>query len=157
VRIERIAEEMEISRRSAHRWVASASRVMPIRLESGTIIYEEEGDTMIDETEREILDALSAVWGAIEWDRYSPAMFKKIYGFLADRVRASANQAASYARFAELLSQRMQAPGANVPAGVADEAEFLRRCREETTYLIAAFRQRLSDMKEAWPDEKHAR
>jgi predicted DNA-binding transcriptional regulator YafY len=46
VRIERIAEEMEISRRSAHRWVASASRVMPIRLESGTIIYEEEGDTI---------------------------------------------------------------------------------------------------------------
>lgn len=40
ISIRRLAEEMEVSERQAYRYVQKASLHMPIRLESGIVIYQ---------------------------------------------------------------------------------------------------------------------
>jgi len=103
---------------------------------------------MKDKIEESVIEVLGAVWHGIDWDSYSQSMIKNIYPFFASRIRASANQAASYKRFVDLLVKRMKSNTSSVPTTIKDETEFLRRCRDETSYLIALFRQ------EIWKEQK---
>lgn len=96
---------------------------------------------MRDQTEIEIIKTLESVWLHIDWDGYSQSMIKNIYPFFTSRIRASANQSASFNRFAELLTRRMKSACSTFPVEITNEKEFLRRCRDETTYLVALFRQ----------------
>lgn len=96
---------------------------------------------MQDKIEELIIKVLEAIWIGISWENYSQSTIKNIYPFFTSRIRASANQSATYERFVELLIQRMKSNTSSIPIIVDSEKEFLRRCRDETSYLIALFRQ----------------
>lgn len=102
----------------------------------------------MENVEQKIIETLDAVWFGIDWDSYSQSMIKNIYPFFASRIRASANQSATYERFAELLIRRMKSTTSSIPVKINNEKEFLRRCRDETSYLIALFRQGVCEKQE---------
>lgn len=103
---------------------------------------------MKDKTEESIIEVFEAIWFSIDWDSYSQSMTKNIYPFFASRIRASANQSATYERFVELLIKRMKSDTPSIPVKINNEREFLRRCRDETSYLIALFRQGIWEKQE---------
>jgi len=109
---------------------------------------------MKDNTEESIIEVFEAVWFGIDWDNYSQSMIKNIYPFFASRIRASANQSATYERFVELLIKRMKSDASSIPVKINNEKEFLRRCRDETSYLIALFRQGIWEKQEKLKSKK---
>ena len=99
-----------------------------------------------------ILYILVLVWDGIDWTRYtSQKVLRRIYDYYGDRIRSAASTNATYPTFIESLCRTMCSdtshPNLAASLDADEEREFLRICREETRYLVAAFRQKIEDKK----------